>query len=260
MIAFGACIGSDERFARFAESGILRAAGPDPVVLKRWEQKSMFTAYNSILDEARELPDLEALVLLHDDTELQDDGLEAKLRELFSDPSIGLAGAIGASHVNSLMWWEGELHGRASWNGNPGGRPRLSDYGAETVDVDCVDGFLMVLSPWVVEHVRFDDRTFSGFDGYGVDFGFSVRRSGKRVVVSDFPLHHHDRPDDRRGRRRGRQKANVRWRAKWGFDSKRMVPIRLFLLPIRLFWMAVRSKVASARTMLRSKLTRTGDG
>jgi hypothetical protein len=244
VIAYGICIGSDERFARIAEPGILRAAGPDPVVLKRWEQKSLFAGYNSILDEARELPDLEALVLLHDDTELQDAGFEAKVRELFSDPSIGLAGAIGARHVTSLAWWEGERHGRASY-GSPGEAPRFDDFGAETVDVDCVDGYMLVLSPWVVGQLRFDDQTFEGFDGYGVDLGFSVRRSGKRVVVSDFPHHHHGRHRDRLGFRL----ANVRWRAKWGFDSKTMVPARLA-------WVSVRSKLGSARRRLR--MNRTG--
>ena len=248
MIAYGICIGSDERFTRCAEPGIVRAAGPDPLVLKRWGQKSLFAGYNSILDEARELPDLEALVLLHDDTELQDADFEAKVRELFSDPSIGLAGAIGASRVTSLAWWEGERHGRASYDGSQGEGPRVDDFGVETVDVDCVDGYLLVLSPWVVAHLRFDDQTFDGFDGYGVDLGFSVRRAGKRVVVSDFPLHHHDRPRNLLAFRR----ANVRWRAKWGFDSKMMVPARLA-------WIPVRSKLASARIRLRSKVNRTGE-
>lgn len=248
MIAYGTCIGSDERFARCAEPGILLAAGPDPVVMKRWNQKSLFAGYNSILDEARELPDLEALVLLHDDTELQDPDFEAKVRELFSDPSIGLVGAIGARHVTSLRWWQGECHGRASWNGLTGDAPTVSDYGTETVDVDCVDGFLLVLSRWVVDHVRFDDKTFRGFDGYGVDLGFSVRRASKRVVVSDFSLHHHDRPRSHRPLER----TNIRWRAKWGFDSKLLVPARLACLPLK-------SKLASARIRLRSALGRTGD-
>jgi hypothetical protein len=246
VIAYGTCIGSDERFARFTEPGIVRAAGPEPVVLKRWGQTSLFAGYNSILDEARELPDLEALVLLHDDTELRDAGFEAKVRELFSDPSIGLAGAVGASHVTSLAWWEGECHGRASYDGPPGGGLRIIDFGTETVDVDCVDGYLLVLSPWVVGHLRFDDQTFHGFDGYGVDLGFNVRRAGKRVVVSDFPHHHHGRPRTLLGFRL----ANVRWRAKWGFDSKLMVRPRLA-------WIRVRAKLGSARRWLRSKLNRT---
>ena len=232
MIAYGVCIGSEEKFARFAEPGIARASGPEAVVLKRAGGKSIFTAYNSILDEARELPELEALVLLHDDAELRDPEFEAKVRKLFSDPSIGLAGAIGGSQVSSLSWWETEPHGRASWDGFPGEGPRVDDFGTETVDVDSVDGFLLVLSPWVVTHLRFDDRTFRGFVGYAADLSFTVRRSGKRVVVSDFPLHHHAGVHDRREF----LAANARWRAKWGFDSK-------LVLPARLGWIALRTKM-----------------
>jgi GT2 family glycosyltransferase len=245
VIAYGVCIGSEQRFAEFAEPAIWRVAGSDPVVLKRWRPSSIAAGYNSILDEARALSDLEALVLLHDDTELRDERFEANVKELFSDGSIGLAGAIGASHVTSVAWWEGERHGRAGWNGPPGEGPRLEDFGAETVDVDCVDGILLVLSPWVVEHLRFDAETFPDFDGYGVDFGFSVRRAGKRVVVSDFPLHHHNRTRNPLGFRR----ADVRWRAKWGFDSKLMVPARLAWIPV---W----TKLATARIKLASAIDR----
>jgi hypothetical protein len=231
VIAYGVCIGSEDGFAQFAEPGIVRASGPDAVVLKRSDQTSIFTAYNSILDEARGLPDLEALVLLHDDTELRDPGFEARVRELFADPSIGLAGAIGGSQVTSLSWWEVEPHGRTSWDGFPGEGPRVDDFGTETVDVDSVDGFLLVLSPWVVAHLRFDEKTFPGFLGYAADLSFTVRQSGKRVIVSDFPLHHHAGPHDHREF----LKANARWRAKWGFDSK-------LLLPVRLGWIALRGR------------------
>jgi hypothetical protein len=244
MIAFGACIGSDQRFADYAEPGILRASQGEPLVLKRRDQDSIFAGYNSILDEAQELAGLDALVLLHEDTELRDPLFEEKIRQLFSDRLIGLAGAIGASGVTSLSWWEGDRHGRASWNGPlRGDGPRVDDFGTETADVDCVDGLLLVLSPWVVRNVRFDDRYFRGFHGYDIDFSFAVRHAGKRVVVSDFPLHHHDRmylgfPD-----RLGFLKTNIRWRAKWGFDSKAMIPARLA-------WLTVQSKSSSVRRRL----------
>jgi hypothetical protein len=231
LIAYGVCIGIEERFTRFAEPGIRLAAGPDAVVLKRSEQKSIFTAYNSILDEARGLPDLEAVVLLHDDAELRDPDFEAKVRMLFSDPSIGLLGAIGASGVTSLSWWEAEPHGRVSWDGFPGEDGRVDDFGTETMDVDTVDGFLLVLSPWVVTHLRFDERTFRGFVGYAADLSFTVRRAGRRVVVGDFPLHHHTKVHDLRAF----LQANARWRAKWGFESK-------LLLPARLGWIALRTR------------------
>jgi hypothetical protein len=230
VIAYGVCVGPEDRFGRFAEPAIVRVAGPDAVVLKRSGEKSIFAAYNSILDQARGLPDLEALVLLHDDVELRDPDFEAKVRELFSDQSIGLLGAIGASQVTSLSWWEAEPHGRVSWDGFPGEGRRVDDFGSETVDVDTVDGLLLILSPWVVTHLRFDERTFRGFVGYDVDFSFTVRRAGKRVVVSDFPLHHYARVGDLRTF----LQANARWRAKWGFDSK-------LLLPARLTWIALRT-------------------
>jgi hypothetical protein len=231
LIAYGTCIGSEDRFARFAEPGIARAGGPDAVMLTRSEQDSIFSAYNSILDEARRLPDLEALVLLHDDLELRDPDFEGKVRELFADPSIGLAGVVGGSRVTSLSWWEREPHGRASWDGFPGEGPRVEDFGFETVDVDTVDGFFLVLSPWVVANLRFDERTFPGFVGYAADLSFTARRYGKRVIVADFPHHHHAGPHDHRDF----LLANARWRAKWGFDSK-------LLLPVRLGWIALRNR------------------
>ena len=247
MIAFGVCIGSEERYARYAQPGIERSVGEKAAVLKRSGQDSILGAYNSILEEAQRIPDLEALVLIHDDTEIRDPGFEAKLRKIFSDESIGLAGAIGARNVSSLAWWEGDRRGRVSWNGPPGGDgPEVYDFGTETADVDCVDGLLIALSPWAVRNLRFDDETFHGFHGYDVDFSFSARRAGKRVVVGDFPLHHHDRAHTGFSDRAGFLEATIRWRAKWGFDSKVMVPARLS-------WLTVRVKASSARKRLHAK-------
>jgi glycosyl transferase family 2 len=245
MIAFGSCVGSDERFERYAQPGIELAGGADAVVLKRRRQDSIFSAYNAILEEAQQLPDLEALVLLHEDTELRDADLANRLRALFSDDSVGLGGAIGAEAVTSLAWWEAERRGRVSWNGpGPKREPQVDDFGAATREVDCIDGLLMVLSPWVVRNVRFDARTFRGFHGYDVDFSFTVRDAGRRVVVTDIPLHHHDTAHAGFSDRRGFLAANIKWRAKWGFDAGALVPARLALL-------AVRSKLASARMRLR---------
>lgn len=48
----------------------------------------------------------------------------------------------------------------------------------------------MVLSPWVVEHVRFDPR-FTGFHGYD-EIGMQVKFDGKKAVVVDVDTHHHN--------------------------------------------------------------------
>ena len=244
MIVFGVCVSDEEQFAKYARPGIVRAAPAHPVVIERRGQKSIFSAYNSILQEAQGVPDLEALVLLHDDTEILDDSLHAKLRALFADESIGLAGAIGARGVTSLAWWEGDRRGRVIWNGpSLAHGPRVDDFGFETADVDCVDGLLLALSPWTVRNVAFDDEAFSGFHGYDVDFAFRVRQAGKRVVVSDLKLHHHDNSRHGFSDRPGFLRANIRWRAKWGFASPTGVLFHLCSL-------ALRSKASSARMAL----------
>jgi|tagenome__1003787_1003787.scaffolds.fasta_scaffold20950673_3 hypothetical protein len=239
MLAFGVCIGSDERFATIALPSIEAVSSKvRSCVITRRNMSSIYTAYNEILDEAAGLPDLEALVLMHDDVELRDSRLADRLKDAFAAPDVGLLGGIGARSVTSLAWWEGQRAGRASWNGPAGSAgPVIDDFGFENPRVDAVDGMLMALSPWVVDHVRFDAGRFTGFHGYDVDYCFEVRRRGKHVQVIPFDLHHHDRragfPD-----RLGWERTNIRWRAKWGF-----IP-RWSIAP-RLTWLQAQSKYSS---------------
>jgi len=180
VIAFGLCVSSEETYAAHAGPGIPIAAGPDAVVIKLYGQSSLFEGYNSILEEAARLPGLQGLVLLHDDLEIRDAQLLDKLRGLFAGDTIGLAGAVGARSVRSINWWEGERHGRVIWDGVAGEEgPRVEDFGAETTDVEAVDGLMMALSPWVVRNVRFDSHTFHGFSAADVDYCFTVRQRGR---------------------------------------------------------------------------------
>jgi hypothetical protein len=54
-----------------------------------------------------------------------------------------------------------------------------------------VDGFLMVLSPWAVRNVRFDE-SLGPLHGYDVDFCLQVRKAGRKVVTADLrAVHNH---------------------------------------------------------------------
>ena len=66
-------------------------------------------SYNALLDRAAERDDLEALVLLHQDAEIVDDGLCAKVRAALRDPDVGVVGCAGALDVRSIAWWEGSV-------------------------------------------------------------------------------------------------------------------------------------------------------
>jgi hypothetical protein len=62
---------------------------------------------------------------------------------------------------------------------------------ARTGVVDTLDGFLMVLSPWAVRTLRFDE-SLGQFDGYDFDFCLQVRAAGRKVRTIDVrAIHHH---------------------------------------------------------------------
>ena len=205
MIAYGCAITAPEVYDAHARRGIesVAVAGDDAVLAIR-ATASIFRSYNVLLDRAAALGDgLEALVLVHQDAEIADPDFAAKVRAALASPGgdVGVAGLIGASGVRSLAWWEGSV----SWAsfvhryGELGGGElpgfswdvRTAPPFARTGDVDVVDGFLMVLSPWAVRSLRFDE-TLGTLHGYDVDFCLQVREAGRRVVTFDaHAIHHH---------------------------------------------------------------------
>ena len=185
MIAFGVCVSDEAQLQRWALPGIRRHGGDDAVLFTTRDAASIFRAYNEILDRAAVLDDLEALVLLHQDTEIADPQLLPKLRERLADPEVGVVGVVGARGITGLRWWEGETRGRVVET-----RATL-DFGGADEPVDGVDGLLMALSPWVVRNLRFDERTYAGFHAYDLDLCFEGRRAGRRVIVAPLEVVHH---------------------------------------------------------------------
>ena len=72
MIAFGCAITKPDVYRRCAEAGIRVAEEDTSVVVALSSVGSIFASYNAVMDRARELADLEALVLVHQDTEIVD--------------------------------------------------------------------------------------------------------------------------------------------------------------------------------------------
>jgi hypothetical protein len=201
LIAFGTAITDPEAYRRYAEPGVKLASEPDSVVIANAPGGSLFRAYNLMLDQAKQLDDLEALVLVHQDAELVDPDFCAKLRQALADPDVGVVGCVGAIGVRSIAWWEGsvtwgsfihrysELGGgdlpAFSWD-----RDSMPPY-ARTGEVDTVDGFVLGLSPWVVHNLRFDE-SLGALHGYDFDFCLQVREAGRKIVTADFrAIHHH---------------------------------------------------------------------
>lgn len=200
MIAFGCSITLPATYARCAEQGICLVAEPDSVVYANAAAGSLARSYNLLLDTAAARDDLEALVLVHQDAEIVDPAFCAKLRRALSDPQVGVVGCVGAIDVRSIAWWEGsvtwasfthrykELGGgdvdSISWNDD--GQPAYS----RTGEVDTVDGFILVLPPWTVHNIRFDE-SLGKLHGYDFDICQQAREAGRKVVTADLKVIHH---------------------------------------------------------------------
>lgn len=200
MIAFGASMTSPEAYALHAEGGVRRVSEPDSEVYQLQAAGSISRSYNVIMDRAAAFEDLEALVLVHQDVEIVDDELCAKVRRAISDPAVGVAGCAGVVGATSIAWWEADLvwssaiyrygeHGGGdmpglAWRERPGAPPR-------TGEVDSLDGMLLVLPAWTVRNIRIDE-SMSQLYGYDFDLCQKVRAAGRKVVAGDFGiLHHH---------------------------------------------------------------------
>ena len=207
MIAFAVCVGSEDKYRRYAAPGIRLACEPDAVVAEVTTTESIFTAYNEVLEALAPRDDLAALVLLHEDTEIVDRDFCHKIRRRLSEPDVAVVGAIGARGVTGLAWWEGKGFGRAIETRG------VVDFGGGSHDVDSVDGLLMALSPWAVRELRFDERRFTGFHGYDADLCFQARAAGRRVVVEDLALVHHTKGGY--GDAEAFRRCDSAFRAKW---------------------------------------------
>jgi Glycosyltransferase like family len=201
VIVFGTAVTDAETYDRCAAPGIRRAGEADSVVCAHHTAGSVFRNYNLLLDEAARHHDLEALVLVHQDVEIADPDFPTKVREALADPDVAIVGCVGAVGVRSIAWWQGALTWAGMTHRYPeygGGdfpaiswRPEAAPSYAKPGEVDSIDGLVMVLSPWAVRELRFDE-SMGKLHGYDFDICMQARAAGKKVVAADFrAIHHH---------------------------------------------------------------------
>jgi Glycosyltransferase like family len=223
MIAFGCPITNGRLYETYAGPGISRVAEADSETLAYQSGGSIFRAYNALLEMAGARDDLEALVLLHQDSELIDPEFCSKIREALRDPDVAIIGCAGAIGPRNISWWEGlvpwasfshryEEMGGGEIPGLSWHVDRTPSY-ATTGEVDVIDGFVMVMSPWAVGNLRFDE-SLGLLHGYDLDICLQAKAAGKKVVTNDFrAIHHH--PLDLIGDQEAWVAAHIRIAEKW---------------------------------------------
>ena len=195
MIAFGVAIADPEIYRRYAEPGIHRAVEADSTVFPFAAIGPLARTYNLILEEAARRDDLEALVLVDAHVEIDDPAVCDRVRDALRDPAVAVAGCAGATGVRSIAWWEGAIsaapivHRYGEYGGGDIEAYSWAQRTPPPAEVDAVDGMLMVLSPWAVRTVRFDEHLRG--HGFDLDYCFRVAEAGRRIVTADLRVIHH---------------------------------------------------------------------
>ena len=196
MIAFGVSATEGEAYRRYTRPGLELAKEADSEVYVFAAVGQVARTYNLLLEASSRHDDLEALVLVHPHTKLTDPELCEKVRLALSDPEVAVVGAAGARGVRTIAWWEGEIsRGAVSQHYQEYGGGEMPAFSWKPhepprQEVDAVDGLLMVLSPWAVRNLQFDEALALGH-GYDVDFCFQARQMGRKVVTADISLEFH---------------------------------------------------------------------
>lgn len=184
MIIIGSCVGDEG--ARFRDGTARTLAGllePDDEVVTASGENGICAAYNSLVARARATDGCELLVLLHDDVEVLDHNFRATLLKAAKRPGVGVMGVIGGRDLRSLKWWEARSTAGAVFES----REHI-DRGSRDVEVDCVDGLFLALTPAAFRTLTFDEASFPRFHGYDVDICLQAKSAGltNRVVPVDL--------------------------------------------------------------------------
>ena len=191
MIAFACAVKEPDAYRDRAGPGIALAREADSAVHVLAATTSMCRNLNLLLDQAADQDDLEALVIVGEDTEIADRDLCAKLRTALADPDVGVVGCAGATGVAGAAWWEGAVvRGDVrlrylKWGGGELDAFPWANGAAPPAEVDAFGGFLLALSPWAVRALRFDESLALG-TGFDVDLCARARQGGRKVVAADL--------------------------------------------------------------------------
>lgn len=184
MLAFGICVGSEERYRAHALPWLERLRRCANIVI--WVEHdavSIAAAYNRLLERAAAHDTLDGLVLIHEDVELRDPLSITKLCAALAEPRAGVVGPIGSASGKSLAWWDAPVR-----RGCVVDARCEVDFGRGAFDVDMLDGLLLALSPAAIRTLRLPfERGFYGYDG---ELCYAARAAGMTVRTLDLDVYH----------------------------------------------------------------------
>ena len=201
MILYGCAVTDGETFARFAEAGIRRADRRRARLGALWRSRAPARSRATTTCSAPAPRSARTWRRWCSCTRTSRSPIPGSPRwsaRRSPTESVAIAGCAGAIGVRSLAWWEGSVTWasvtqRYEEFGGGGEIPGISWRPEDkrgyvgTGEVDAIDGCLIVLSPWAVRNLSFDEQ-LARRHGYDVDICLQARAAGRKVVTADLRM------------------------------------------------------------------------
>ncbi|MEK6861770.1 MAG: glycosyltransferase [Nanoarchaeota archaeon] len=186
----------DDRLERCKQS-ILKTIGTrfQLIVIQNKEGKrGLSYVYNLGASKA----EYEYLAFMHEDIEFRKKDWGNKLISLLNRNDVGLVGAAGTNYLAENGVW--------SYPGVPFVKGRIihtrpEDETKEQIDLFCdeegdfeviaLDGVFLATKKSVWTEIKFDDKNFTGFHYYDLDFSLRVAQKYKILVTTDILIKHY---------------------------------------------------------------------
>lgn len=164
------------------------------VIQNKEGKKGLSYVYNLGASRAN----FEYLVFMHEDIEFKKRNWGNKLMSLLNNNEVGLVGVAGTNYLPENGIWSSPgvpfLKGRIiHTRPNDPSKEQLELFSDEIGDLPVValDGVFMATKKKVWNEIKFDDKNFTGFHYYDLDFSLRVAQKYKCIVTSDILLKHY---------------------------------------------------------------------
>lgn len=174
------------------KENIANTIGTDYEILSkdnRLSKQGICAVYNELAQKAQG----DCLCFIHEDVLIETKEWGKHLEKITQDPTVGIIGFAGAGTVSGFPYWHNE--------------PRYYHYTQKTKDgnihqvfiqkdkhmkkVKVLDGMFLFVRYNVWENNRFDEKLFTGFHLYDIDFSFQIAQNHVNYVDCQIHIIHY---------------------------------------------------------------------
>jgi len=183
MISIVICSNDARKFAAVSEMYARLLSGRPHEIIRIPDARGLCEGYNRGFAQTRG----QIVIFSHDDVEFRSPDFADRLLEHMGHCDI--AGVAGTERLCGGDWSIGgppHIYGQVIHSGTDPGYFRVMVYSVPTRRIDRMqglDGVFLCCRREVVQHIGFDQTTFTGFHMYDVDFTYRASQSGYRLSV-----------------------------------------------------------------------------